>query len=271
MSRRQLGSAYAPGGGILEPSNAQQTLAEWLREEPFALTMSSGFFGFFAHAGVLRALEKSGLSPVRVSGSSAGALVTGLWAAGLSAQDIERELMTLQRQDFWDPALGLGFLRGKRFQSRLDELLPAAEFSSCRVPLSVSVFDVLSRQTVVLDSGPLAPALRASCTVPVLFHPLWHRGRPLLDGGVLDRPGLAGMPTQRLLYHHLASRSPWRRPGSPSLNVPDRAGLCALVIADLPRVNPFRLERGREAFRHAERAALRALAAPVPPNLQVHC
>lgn len=253
----------------MEPGH--QTLAEWLSREPFALTMSSGFFGFFAHAGVLRALERNALSPVRVSGSSAGALVTGLWAAGMSAEDIERELMALQREDFWDPRPGLGLLRGKRFQARLEQLLPTCDFADCRVPLAVSVYDVISRRTVVLESGALAPALRASCTVPVLFHPLWHQGRPLLDGGILDRPGLAGMPAQRVLYHHLASRSPWRRKGSPSLNVPEREGLCALVIAELPRVNPFRLERGRQAFRHAEQATLRALEGPLPANLRVHC
>ncbi|MCA9643918.1 MAG: patatin-like phospholipase family protein, partial [Myxococcales bacterium] len=65
--------------------------------------MSSGFFGFFAHAGVLRALERAELTPRAVSGSSAGALVTGLWAAGLGAEAIEDELMRLERDHFWDP------------------------------------------------------------------------------------------------------------------------------------------------------------------------
>ena len=59
------------------------TLEEWLREAPFALGMSSGFFGFFAHTGVVTVLEDEGLLPSRVSGSSAGALVGGAWAAGV--------------------------------------------------------------------------------------------------------------------------------------------------------------------------------------------
>lgn len=242
---------------------APERLGDWLRREPFALTMSSGFFGFFAHAGVLRALERAELAPSAVSGSSAGALVTGLWAAGLGAEAIEEELMRLERDHFWDPSPGLGLLRGKRFAQKLEELLPVTRFEECRVPAAISVFDVLSRQTRVMREGDLAPAIRASCTLPVLFQPMWHRGRPLLDGGILDRPGLAGMEHQRLLYHHLASKSPWRRHGSEALQVPQRDGLCALVIEDLQRVNPFRLERGRRAFRQAEDATSRALERPV--------
>lgn len=79
-----------------------KTLAAWLAEAPFTLAMSSGFFGFFAHAGFLAALEDQGLRPSAVRGSSAGALVTGAYAAGLAATDLARTLFRIQRRDFWD-------------------------------------------------------------------------------------------------------------------------------------------------------------------------
>jgi NTE family protein len=65
-----------------------------------------------------------------------------------------------------------------------------------------------------------------------------------------------------VLYHHLSSRSPWRRPGSPALRVPERAGLVPLVIDGLPRVGPFRLDEGPRAFEVARRATHAALDAP---------
>src|SRR4051794_5541513 len=69
-------------GNAREPVHmTTTTLREHLREGPFALTMSSGFFAFFAHTGFLTVLEDEGLLPTRVSGSSAGALVAGAWAA----------------------------------------------------------------------------------------------------------------------------------------------------------------------------------------------
>jgi NTE family protein len=242
------------------------TLADWLRDEPFTLTLSSGFFGFFAHTGVLLALEERGISPRRVTGSSAGALVGGLYAAGLPATAIRDDLRTLERADFWDPALGLGLLRGRLFAERLERLLPVPSFERCRVPLSVSVFDVLTGRTRVVRQGALAPALRASCTVPFLFHPVWHEGRPLLDGGILDRPGLLDVASgERVLYHHLASRSPWRRRHSPQLTIPARPNLTALVLRDLPRSGPFRLENGPRAFEAAYRRTCDALDGPAAP------
>jgi NTE family protein len=240
------------------------TLRQWLAERPFSLALSSGFFGFFAHAGLVSVLEEQRLLPVRVTGSSAGALVGGMWAAGLDATTIRGELMVLERRDFWDPRPGLGLLRGDRFRRRLEQLLPVRHFDQCRIPLALSVFDVRGLHTRVVSEGPLAPAIHGSCTFPLLFQPTRVRGRLSLDGGVLDRAGLAGMPHgERVLHHHLASRSPWRRPGSEALQPPRREGLRALVIRDLPRVGPFRLGRGRVAFERARQAAERALDEPI--------
>lgn len=244
-------------------AGARPTLREWLEEGPYGLGMSSGFFGFFAHCGVLVALEDAGLAPARVSGSSAGALVAGAWAAGVDGLRLRDELVALRRDDFWDPWPGPGLLRGRRFRGRLDALLPVRTFEDCRVPAAFSVYDVLDRATRVLDRGALAPAIQASCTVPGLFHPTWVGGRPLLDGGLTDRPGLAGMPAGRVLFHHLASRSPWRRRGSPSLRIPTREGLQPLVLGALPRLGPFTLHRGHIAFSVAAREAQRQLDLPL--------
>lgn len=249
-------------------NRAVPLLREWLAEKPFSMTLSAGFFGFFAHAGVMTVLEDAGLLPVRISGASAGALVGGIWASGANATTIRDELLRLRREDFWDVRPGLGLLAGRLFHSRVESLLPARAFEHCRVPAGLSVYDVLARSTRVVDRGPLASAIVASCAVPGLFHPVWLNGRPLLDGGILDRHGLAGMPTDtRVLYHHLASRSPWRRNGSASLEVPDRPGMTALVIDSLPRLGPFRLERGIRAFDIGARSAKEALGLPISGNV----
>lgn len=240
------------------------TLRDWLADRPFALAMSSGFFSFYAHTGLVLALEDAGLPPSRVAGSSAGALVGGLWAAGLDAGSIRKTLLALRRDDFWDPAPGLGLLRGRAFRGLLEAHLPVARFEDCRVPASVSVFHLGRRRTDVLGAGELASALHASCAVPMLFQPVRRGGDLLYDGGIADRPGLAGLGRdQRVLYHHIASRSPWRRPGSSSLRVPVRPQLVALRIGGLPRVSPFRLGRGRAALEASYRATRAALGRPL--------
>jgi NTE family protein len=240
------------------------TLRDWLRAGPFTLTLSSGFFGFFAHAGVVSVLEAEGLLPARLTGASGGALVAGLWGAGLPAPRLAEALLALRREDFWDPRPGLGLLAGRLFRARLSAALPVATFEACPRPLAVSVWDARSRRTTVVASGPLAPALHASCAVPFLFQPVWLGGRPCLDGGVADRPGLAAVGAgERVLYHHITSRSPWRRKRSPALRVPVRPGLQAVALEGLPRLGPFRLERAAEALSLAAEGMRAALDRPV--------
>jgi NTE family protein len=241
-----------------------RTLRDWLSERPFTLVMSSGFFGFYAHTGVVTVLEEQGLRPTRIAGSSAGALVGGLWGAGIPATRIREELLGLRRSDFWDLWPGLGLLRGGLFRALLERVLPVKTFEESPVPLALSVWDLLARKTAVLERGPLAPAIHASCALPVLFHPVRHEGRLYADGGIADRPGLAGVPEgERVLYHHLTARSPWRRRDSPALRVPDRRGLQAIALAGLPRLGPFRLARGRDAMELAAAGVREALERPL--------
>jgi NTE family protein len=244
-----------------------RTLRDWLAERPFTLVMSSGFFGFYAHAGVVSVLEEQGLRPARIAGSSAGALVGALWGAGIPAERIREELLGLRREDFWDLWPGPGLLRGRLFRALLERVLPVRTFEESPVSLALSVWDLLARRTVVLDSGELAPAIHASCALPVLFHPVRHGGRLYADGGIADRPGFAGLAEgERVLYHHLTSRSPWRRKGSPALRVPARRELEAIALQGLPRLGPFRLALGREAMERAAEGTREALHRPAPED-----
>lgn len=241
-------------------TKALPTLREWLDEGPFALAMSSGFFGFFAHSGALSALLSAGFLPCRTAGSSAGALVAGMYSAGVSQDLLRQRLSTLDRRDFWDPSPGLGLLKGRLFRALLDEIVGDRTIETAAISFTASVFDLRTRRTAVLRAGRFSEAIHASCALPLLFHPVKLNQTVYSDGGIADRPGIAGLSdAQRILYHHLASRSPWRRPGSVSLRIPDRDGLVAVSTEGITRVNPFALDRGMLAFAQAERAMHRAL------------
>lgn len=240
------------------------TLADWLAAEPFTLTMSSGFFGFFCHAGMVAALDEAGLRPARVTGSSAGALAGSAIAAGLTPRELIAELTALTRADFWDPGFGMGLLKGTLFRERLARLLPAQRFDQCAIPLAVSVHQWAGRQTRVIDHGELVPAVYASCAVPLLFHPIRLDGKLASDGGIADRWGLAGVRDgERVFYHHLGSRSPWRRKDDPALQLPERANLAALELHGIPRSGPGKLALGPHIVALAWKATRAALGAPV--------
>ena len=244
-------------------NNSTETLADWLRAQPFGLTLSSGFFGFFAHAGLLAALDDAGLKPAFVSGASAGALAGGLWAAGMAPRDFRDHLLALDKRDFWDPWPGFGLLRGKKFSTLMRRLLPVATFEDCPVPVAVSAFDVVGRRTRVFNSGDLAKAIHASCAVPLMFQPVWLQGRPYLDGGARDWAGIDGMPEHLpVLYHHLPLRMPWLTlPGS-LLGLPVRDQLKTVHIHGLARPSPNDLSPGAEAFEQARVGMAQLLAGP---------
>lgn len=239
-------------------------LNEWLSEQPFTLTLSSGFFGFFAHAGLMQALEEAQLIPQKLTGSSAGALIAGCWAGGMSSDNIKALLFSLKRSDFWDPGLGLGLLKGDKFRKLLTDSLSANSFADCRSKLVLSAYSMDSKQTRVLQSGDLASAIYASCAIPFMFQPIVIDEHRLLDGGIQDRPALQGTEQgERIFYHHIDSKSPWRRKNSSAIQVPSRDNLTSLVIHDLPRSGPFKLEVGQTAYEKAYAAAKRALEMPI--------
>jgi NTE family protein len=248
----------------LGDASHQALLADWLAEAPFTLAMSSGFFGFFAHFGTLRALLDHGLWPARFCGSSAGALVGACMASGASINAIEDTLLGLDRSQFWDPSPGLGLLSGQAFRRMLADLLPTQRVEETRIPLAVSAWQGKSRRTQVLQQGNLVEAVYASCAVPLLFQPARIGGRYYWDGGIADRHGLAAtFPGERVLYHHLQSRSPWRGRNSMALHHPSRPNLVTLAIDGLVRSGPGKLEQGRLAMHQAYNATGRALARPV--------
>lgn len=242
-------------------------LAEWLRQAPFALGLSAGYFGIFAHAGAIAALEEAGIRPALVSGASGGALVGTCWAAGREASALRDYLFGLRKAAFWDPALGLGLLRGERFRAEIRAFAPVARLEDCPIPVRISAFDCRTRRTQILASGPLAEAVYASCAVPLLFQPLRLNGGYYLDGGLRDRPGLAGAAeAPRVLHHHLQPHRSWRHPLRPHSPLPRRPGLMIVTVAGLPRVGPDRLGLGPLAFAMAYRAFRAALATPCPAD-----
>ena len=99
-------------------------LSELLRNNgEYALAMGPGFFRFYAHLGILQALDElSLLKPSHVSGSSAGALIGCGIAAGMKPSEMKESFFTLKREDIWDSGKSaLGLLKGDLFKERLQK------------------------------------------------------------------------------------------------------------------------------------------------------
>jgi len=158
------------------------------RGEKVALVLGAGGARGFAQIGVIEALEARGLDIVAVSGSSSGALVGGIYAAGKLAEFRER-LVRLDRNQFLrllDPGFRLaGLLRGERLVAAMREVVGNPRIEELPMLFTAIAVDLQRQRVVWLRSGPLWDALRASFAIPGLFTPHEVDGRLLVDGGLL--------------------------------------------------------------------------------------
>jgi NTE family protein len=137
------------------------------------LALSGGGFRGLAHIGVLRTLERYGLQPDFIAGTSAGSLVGALCAAGKSSDEIEAIALKI----FWP-----GLLRSQGIRGFCRKYLPPT-FEELALPLHVAVTELPSWKTRVFSSGDLASALAASCATPYLLHRVHIDGVSYTDGG----------------------------------------------------------------------------------------
>jgi len=269
---------------------------------PLVAVMSSGYFGFFAHAGFLQGLADQGVEPDAYAGASSGALVAAYAAAGMTPLQMLAGFSQLRRADFWDPpslgqtlrwlASGLrgrtGWLAGEAFQRRVEEALPCPSFEDCPKGCLMVALDLASNQRVVLTQGPLAPAVRASGAVPLLFAAVPHAGGLLLDGGLVDKAPLVAAARHfgaaSLVVHLLPSASlegpplgllrrpltAWRlqrqavdaarqQQYQDQVERLRQEGVMVreIVGRGLPRLGPGRLDQGSAAFTQARQACAR--------------
>lgn len=139
----------------------------------FFISLSSGFFRFYAHMGVVHALEENNCLRVKAcSGSSAGALVAAFLASGMKPADMPERVFSIKRENMWDIGLGLGLLKGQLLQQILEHQFPVQTFEECPIPVGISAYDVFGFKTNCINSGDLATAVRASCCFPGLFQPV---------------------------------------------------------------------------------------------------
>lgn len=171
------------------------------------LVLGGGAARGFAHIGVLEVLEEAGIPVHLVTGCSSGAIVGALLAAGIPAHQLHElvrdlrwnQLSSLSLIPRGFPSLNLslkGFPLGLLDLDKLIEWLQAAlgeirDFNQLRLPFAAVATDILTGALVIMNDGEIAPAVRASSSVPGIFTPYRRNGRLLVDGGVL-----ANLPVQ---------------------------------------------------------------------------
>jgi len=157
--------------------------------ERVALALGSGGARGYAHIGVINELHSRGYQVAGVAGSSMGALVGGLFAAGSLEQFTEWATTLTQRAvlRLLDPSISAaGVFRAGKFLDAVRDILGTARIEDLPIPYTAVTTDLIAGKSVWLQRGPVDEAIRASIAIPGVIAPHVLDGRLLADGGILD-------------------------------------------------------------------------------------
>ena len=165
----------------LEPSNAAQSTV--------ALALGTGGARGLAHIGAIEAILARDYRIAAVSGSSMGALIGGIFAAGKLG--VYRDwVCALQKMDVlklvdWTLS-GAGLIKGERIIGVLRDLIGEVNIEDLTIPFTAVATDLDREREVWLTRGPLFDAIRASIAIPTIFRPHPVHGHRLVDGGLMN-------------------------------------------------------------------------------------
>lgn len=165
-----------------------------------ALALGSGGARGYAHIGVIEVLEARGCEIVSIAGTSMGALIGGLhaagglgsyseWVRGLGQRDVLRLLDLSTRAP--------GAIRAERILVKVNEILAGALIEELPIPFTAVATDLGARREVWFQEGPLDAAIRASIALPGFITPVMMHGRLLADGGLLNPLPIAATAAAR--------------------------------------------------------------------------
>ncbi|CDO90509.1 patatin [Mycobacterium triplex] len=153
------------------------------------MALGSGGARGYAHIGVIEALQERGFEIVGITGSSMGAMIGGLQAAGRLAEFADWAKSLTQRTilRLLDPSISAaGVMRAEKILEAVRDILGPVTIEELPIPYTAVATDLLAGKSVWFQHGPLDQAIRASIAIPGVIPPHEVGGRLLADGGILD-------------------------------------------------------------------------------------
>jgi len=154
-----------------------------------ALVLGGGSAKGFAHVGVVRVLEQEKIPIHMIIGTSVGSLIGGIYASNPDSFQLEWTAFKIERNDILDPSLvhsKFGPVQGVRLESFVEQAVRNKKIEDTKIPFYPIATDLNTGETIVLEKGSIAKAVRASSSIPGIFVPVTFDNRMLVDGGVTN-------------------------------------------------------------------------------------
>ncbi|MFC1655745.1 patatin-like phospholipase family protein [Patescibacteria group bacterium] len=155
------------------------------------LALGSGGAKGLAHFGVLKVLEKNGIKPDMITGSSMGAVIGAAYALGMPLKELEEKaykffssshIFKVRNFHFFHESL----IRADDIRKGFYEFVGDHTFKDCKIPFMALGLDLESGEEVRITSGKLIDAIEAASAIPGIFPPVFFNGRYLVDGGLVN-------------------------------------------------------------------------------------
>jgi NTE family protein len=255
-------------------------------DHDIGIALSGGSARGYAHIGVLKALDENGMSPDIISGTSMGALVGVLYAAGHSPDYILKLVKKDKIYNMVSLRLGQkGFFELDAVKKILKNEIKEDDFSALKKPFYLSVANITDAKNEVKgENGPLFNYVLASCSVPVVFLPQEIGGKTYVDGGLFDNLPAASIKDkcQTLIGVHVNYNGPMEKIEgirevaqrtfslAIELNVVKSRELCDFMIEpdEMKAISFFDFDRIDEIVEIGYKAALKLIKDELGPVLK---
>lgn len=166
-----------------------ESIVRRVTNKTVGIALSSGTAPGLAHIGVLKALQEQQIPIDYISGTSGGALYGALYAFGYSYQEVYDHFSKIYKKSLYglfDPGLNFsGIFKGQRFINKtIGDSLGKRKIEESKIPYAAVATDLITGKEVIITSGDVAEAIRASVSIPIMFTPVKSEDKLYVDGVV---------------------------------------------------------------------------------------
>ena len=185
-------SAQSTPSVIASPSSQlEQVTFKKIKKEQhrpvIALVLGSGGARGYAHIGAIEVLEKYGIHPDFIVGTSAGSIVGSIYASGKSAQELRDIALNMLASDVRDLTIDMkGFFDGKKVEDYVNKVVGNTPLEQLKIPMYVVATELKEGKKVVFNYGNTGQAVRASTSIPSMFVPMKINEQEYVDGGLVS-------------------------------------------------------------------------------------
>lgn len=155
------------------------------KRDKFGIALGGGAARGMAHIGVFKVMEREGIRFDLVAGNSAGSMVGAMYAAGMSWQDMYDFAAQIRPLDILRKRARL-CIHSEQIEAIMKRAIGDMTFDDLVIPFTVIAVDLRTGELIRINHGPVATAVRGSCSVPGVFTPTPWEDRMLIDGGTLN-------------------------------------------------------------------------------------